>query len=147
MLCLRFDQVALVFFRSMHGIQDWSCYIFYSRPGCTGLLQDNAWHSGLVSLCILAITIPCIAGVSEEIRRVCWNYDVRVAFKTGRTLRSKLTRVKDPLPLEKQAMVVYRIPCSCGKVYIGKTIWRMELRLKGTQGCMQPGPMGKVSHC
>ena len=79
-----------------------------------------------------SITIPYIAGVSEEVhvRRVCWDYDVRVAFKTGRTLRSKLTRVKDPLPLEKQAMVVYRIPCSYGKVYIGKTIRRMELRLK-----------------
>ena len=61
----------------------------------------------------MTITIPYIAGVSEEIRRVCCDYDVRVAFKTGKTLRTKLTKVKDPLPLEKQAMVVYRIPCSC----------------------------------
>ena len=43
------------------------------------------------------VTIPYIAGVSEEIRRVCLDYDVRVAFKTGRTLCFKLTRVKDPL--------------------------------------------------
>ena len=55
---------------------------------------------------------------------------MRVAFKTGRILRFKLTRVKHSLPLEKQAMVVYRIPCSFGKVYIGKTIRTMESRLK-----------------
>ena len=53
------------------------------------------------------VTIPYIAGVSKETRRVCWDDDVRVAFKTCRTLCSKLTRVKDPLPLEKQATVVY----------------------------------------
>ena len=53
------------------------------------------------------VTILYIVGVSEEIRRVCWDYDLKVAFKTGRTLHSKLTRVKDTLPLEKQAMVVY----------------------------------------
>ena len=31
------------------------------------------------------------------------------------------TKVKDPLPVEKQADVVYEIPCTCGKVYIGQT--------------------------
>ena len=46
------------------------------------------------------ITILYIAVVSEEIRRVCWGYDVHVAFKTGRTLHSKLARLKDPLQLE-----------------------------------------------
>ena len=40
------------------------------------------------------VTIPYIAGASEEIRRVYWDYDVRVAFKIGRTLHSKLTRVR-----------------------------------------------------
>ena len=76
------------------------------------------------------VAIPYIKGVSERIRRVCWSYNIRVAFRSGRTIRSLLTRVKDPLPLEQQSMVVYQIPCSCGKVYIGKTIRRLETRLK-----------------
>ena len=38
------------------------------------------------------ISIPYTAGVSEEIRKVCWDYDVSVEFKTSRTLCSKLTR-------------------------------------------------------
>ena len=37
------------------------------------------------------------------------------------------------LPMEKQANVVYRIPCSCGKAYIGETKWRLETRLREHQ--------------
>ena len=34
---------------------------------------------------------PCIAGMSEDIRCVCREFDIRVVFKTGWTLRSMLT--------------------------------------------------------
>ena len=44
-----------------------------------------------------------------------WTYTVRVVFKSGPTLHSLLTKVKD-LPKEKLADVVYQIPCQCGKV-------------------------------
>ena len=62
-----------------------------------------------------------VAGMSEDIRWVCRKFNIRVVFKSGRTLRSMLTKVKDTLPLGKQSNVVYRIPCSCGQVYIGET--------------------------
>ena len=58
----------------------------------------------------ITITIPYVVGVSEEIRRICNISNIRVAFRTVRTIRSKLARVKDPLPLEKQSMVVYCVP-------------------------------------
>ena len=51
-------------------------------------------------------------------------------FKSGPTLRSLLTKVKDPLPEEKLAGVVYQIPCHCGKVYVGETQRRLETRIK-----------------
>ena len=41
-----------------------------------------------------------------------------------------LSKVKDPLPIELQSGVVYRIPCSCGKAYIGETTRWLETRLK-----------------
>jgi hypothetical protein len=41
-----------------------------------------------------------------------------------------LTKVKDPLPKEKLASVVYQIPCQCGKVYVGETQRRLETRVK-----------------
>ena len=46
------------------------------------------------------------------------------------TLREKLTRVKDKLPMGKLSNVVYQVPCTCGKIYIGETVWRLDTRLK-----------------
>ena len=53
-----------------------------------------------------------------------------VVFRSGPTFRSMLTKVKDPLPIEKQSNVVYEIPCTCGKVYIGETKRHLGTRLK-----------------
>ena len=41
-----------------------------------------------------------------------------------------LTIVKDPLPVEKQANVYYKVPCTCGNVDIGETRSRLGTRLK-----------------
>ena len=41
-----------------------------------------------------------------------------------------LTKVKDPLPMEKQANIIYKVPCTCGKVYISKTTRQLEICLK-----------------
>ena len=41
------------------------------------------------------IVIPYVMGVSEELRRVCGKYRVRVTFKSGTSLRGSLTKVKD----------------------------------------------------
>ena len=54
--------------------------------------------------------------MSELIRKAYEKFDLRVIFKSGMTLRSLITEVKDPLPKEKLVGVVYQIPCQCGKV-------------------------------
>ena len=41
-----------------------------------------------------------------------------------------LLSLRDPLPTTKQSNVVYEVPCTCGKVYIGETKRRLETRLK-----------------
>ncbi len=41
------------------------------------------------------LTIPYIAGLSESIQRVCRDFDIKTAFKLGKTLRSHLTKVKN----------------------------------------------------
>ena len=86
---------------------------------------------------------PYTEGVSEDVRRVCMKFGVKVIFRSGHSLRSMLTKVKDPLLMEKQAKVVYRIPCSCGEVYIGETVRRLETRVKEHRDACQKGALEK----
>ena len=54
---------------------------------------------------------------------------IRFAMETS-TLRSHLVRPKDAVEPTKQDGVVYRIPCECGKVYIGETGRPMQDTMK-----------------
>ena len=73
-----------------------------------------------------------LAGVGEDLRRVCRKFDIRMVFTTMSTLRQQLTIVKDTDPTQEISMV-YRIPCSCGLAYIGETKRSVETRLKEHQ--------------
>ena len=44
-------------------------------------------------------------------------------------MRGHLTRVKDKLETSKNSSVVYKITCSCERVYIGETVRRLEQRI------------------
>ncbi len=44
-----------------------------------------------------------IAGLSESIQRVCREFDIETVFKSGKTLRSHLTKVKDTIPITIQS--------------------------------------------
>ena len=85
------------------------------------------------------MVVPYISGLSEDIRRVCWKFGIRTVFRSSMTLRDHLTRVKDRLPDMFQSRVVYRIPCSCGKFYIGETIRRLETRMKEHKDACEKG--------
>ena len=87
--------------------------------------------------------LPYVSGVSEDIRRVCSRYNLRVIFKSGQTLRTILTRVKDRLPEEKRSKVVvsfqqgsamfrawYKLVISLTNVNITRYIpWEMSVLL------------------
>ena len=87
------------------------------------------------------MVIPYVAGMSEDIRRICRGHNIRVAFRSSRTLRAMLSSVKDKVPAEKQSGVVYKIPCSCGKVYLGETERRLETQLKEHKDACRRGQL------
>ena len=78
------------------------------------------------------VVIPYVSGLSEDILcRVCSRYDIRVVFRSGLTLRSQLSNLKDKLPIQRRSGVVYNVPCSvCDKSYIGETVLRLGDRIK-----------------
>ncbi|XP_015757812.1 PREDICTED: uncharacterized protein LOC107337209 [Acropora digitifera] len=65
--------------------------------------------------------LPYIRGISKTLRRNLKQQGIRTVFKSDTTLRSRLVRPKDPANPSKQDNEVYKIPCECGKVYIGET--------------------------
>ena len=89
------------------------------------------------------VVIPYVAELSERVRRVCKDYNIRTAFKSASTLRTALVRVKDPIPMEKKSGVVYEVPCSCGKVYIGETKRTLETRMKEHRAAARLGQLEK----
>ncbi len=53
----------------------------------------------------LIFTIPYIAGLSESIQRVCRDFDIKTAFRSGKTLRSHLAKVKDTIPITTESSI------------------------------------------
>ncbi len=107
------------------------------RAGCKELpsrdCTDTEKKKGLI------LTIPCIAGLSESIQRVCRDFNIKTAFKSGKALRSHLTQVKDAIPISAKSSRVYSIPCSCSKKYIGETTRRLEQNAKEHQDACKRG--------
>ena len=89
------------------------------------------------------MVILYVAELSEQVRRVCRDYNIRTAFKSASTLRTTLVRVKDPIPIEKKSGVVYEVPCSCGKVYIGETKRFLKTRMKEHRAAARLGQLEK----
>ena len=89
----------------------------YEQPG----EDEDEVDSGSEVQKMKTVVIPYVNDFSEDLRRVCRRYNIRVAFKSSPTLRSSLSKVKDKLPTSMQSNVVYQIPCSCGRVYVGET--------------------------
>ena len=74
--------------------------------------------------------LPYVKGLSEQLRRCLQQQGVRAVFKLETTLRSQLVRPKDAVDPDKRDGVVSRIPCECGKMYIGETGRPMQDRIK-----------------
>jgi len=76
------------------------------------------------------VSIPYIKGISEHIRRVLAECNIRTFFKTTNTLRQLLSHPKDCIPLKNKSGVVYYIPCKdCTFIYIGETGQHLATRL------------------
>ena len=74
--------------------------------------------------------LPYVKGLSEQLRRFLQQQGVRAVFKLETTLRSQLVRPKDAVDPDKRDGVVSRIPCECGKAYIGETGRPKQDRIK-----------------
>src|SRR5436190_6327681 len=76
------------------------------------------------------ITIPYIRGISEKLKRISSQYNIRMVFNS--TLKLKNTLVNYNYKYNKN--VIYKIPCKdCNQVYIGQTGAFLDTRIKQHQ--------------
>ena len=73
--------------------------------------------------------IPYIKGTSDQLARLLRKHNIFSILKPINKIEGCLTSVKDKTPAENLAGV-YKIPCSCSKVYIGQTGRRIITRVK-----------------
>ncbi|XP_054768197.2 uncharacterized protein LOC129275734 [Lytechinus pictus] len=78
---------------------------------------------------IATIVLPYIGKTSHRLQRILHSANILVRHQSSRKLHSILHSHKDKHPPNKQPGV-YKIPCDCGKVYIGETRRDFDTRLK-----------------
>ena len=76
------------------------------------------------------VTVPYVNSFMEKIQRIFTKHRVATAVKPQTTLRQVLVHPQDKVEKQKEAGVVYKIPCSqCEKVYIGETGRQLGTRI------------------
>ncbi|MCP4473778.1 MAG: hypothetical protein GY821_04275 [Gammaproteobacteria bacterium] len=69
----------------------------------------------------LSWSFPYCYGISEYLKKLSAKFGISTIFSSGPRLSSTLCKLKDELPKESQANVIYSLDCECGKHYIGQT--------------------------
>lgn len=73
--------------------------------------------------------LPYVKGTTDRIGKILNKHNIRTIFKPPRKIEQILRNPKDQRPPLSSAGV-YKIPCSCGKVYIGETGRTVNTRMK-----------------
>ena len=71
-----------------------------------------------------SITVPYNKGLSESFKNIAKKYDIKVHFKSGKTLKDELVAPKGKDHITKKSGIIYRFKCDrleCDKEYIGET--------------------------
>ncbi|XP_074030332.1 uncharacterized protein [Leptinotarsa decemlineata] len=89
------------------------------------------------------LALPYIRGLSERIRRIGSKYNIRTCFRSGNTIRSSLTKTRPPNADCDSKNCIYRIPCECGKSYIGATKRPLNIRIAEHKKHTQRGETSK----
>ncbi|CAK9820318.1 hypothetical protein ANTPLA_LOCUS10552 [Anthophora plagiata] len=80
------------------------------------------------------VFLPYIKGTTDRIAKILKQNNIKTIFTPHTKISQILTTPKDPYP-RLASSGVYKIPCTCGKVYIGETGRSVTTRLKEHERC------------
>ena len=88
--------------------------------------------------------VTYIQGVTEPIKRILSNCNIKVALKPYLTLGHIFAKPKDPVKTNQKTHAVYSIPCGdCEKEYLGQSKRQFGTRLKEHQKAVSTLDKGK----
>ena len=88
--------------------------------------------------------VPYIQGVTEPIKRILSNCNIKVALKPYLTLGHIFAKPKDPVETNQKTHAIYSIPCGdCDKEYLGQSKRQFGTRLKEHQKAVSTLDKGK----
>ena len=90
-------------------------------------------------------TLEYIQGLSEQLKRALNKHNIKATFYTQTTLRSLLSKPKDPIPKEDRNNAIYQLNCKdCEAVYVGET--KRTLNIRAEEHIKAIKPASKKSH-
>ena len=126
----------------------------FERKYVIDVLKENNYPKDLLQNCLKPVrpsrkttendssmvgfaVVPYIHGVTEPIKRILCNYNVKVAQKPFLTLNHIFAKPKDPVPKGQKSDDIYSIPCiDCNQKYIGHTKRQFGTCLKEHQNAV-----------
>ncbi|XP_037028790.1 uncharacterized protein LOC119069023 [Bradysia coprophila] len=92
--------------------------------------------------------IPYVSGLFEHLKFEMKKHDIKLVAKADNNLKMSIfSRVKDKTPILQQAGVVYEIPCTCEKRYLGMTGQLLGKRTYQHKHAIETGDEGHSGLC
>jgi hypothetical protein len=70
-----------------------------------------------------------VKGISDKFKLIGNRYNIRTVFRTKYTLRNTLMRTTPMSNTQLTAQCIYKIPCECGRSYVGETGRPLSVRI------------------
>ena len=105
------------------------------------MLNDNTNHlTNNEPTSTKFVKIPFHKNLAPKMKNLFKHPEVKVAFYNTKTNKKFFNRkIKDKTPIQRQTNVVYQIPCTCNKVYIGQTSQYVKERVSNHKTDVKKG--------
>ncbi|XP_055714194.1 uncharacterized protein LOC129808444 [Phlebotomus papatasi] len=78
------------------------------------------------------MSLTYVPGLSERMKRTFGQFsrDITLSLKSRHNTGVLYTNLKDKIPILDKSNMIYKIPCECGRSYIGRTSQKLSTRIK-----------------
>ena len=94
--------------------------------------------------------VPYSGALTDKLRRICGKYSIKLVAHSKDTIRTRLSNVAPIRNKDLKQDVVYNIPLSCQKVYIGETGRCLKTRMAEHRNALRNASFGRsgvADHC